>query len=320
MTNGPIIFLILLLSFTIASGRPVVSPSTGRLYSAVQSGNIENARIALQNANVNVQEAGTTALHIAVRAKNSEMVRFLLDQGASHELRDQYNTVPLHLTSKTNDVESARLLIDAGTPVDVKGFTSNDGSAMSTTLILAAELGSLELVQFLVERGANINYVNNFERTALFWARKSGRRRVADYLVKQGATDDIQEAMRLSALFEQEKQKKEEERAQAAKKALAEAKDQAKKEAEQAAAAKAEAKKLLSQAVILRKEGKHKEAQKSLVQVLRQDANNLKARVHLCLCYIALGKRKAAVKQYKIVKKHNPKLAKRLRRKLKRKK
>ena len=320
MTNSPIFILLFLLSFTLASGRPVVSPATGRLYSAVQSGNIENARIALQNTNVNVQEAGTTALHIAVRAKNSEMVRFLLDNGASYELRDQYNTVPLHLTAKTNDVESARLLIDAGTPVDVKGFTSNDGSSMSTTLILAAELGSLELVQFLVERGANINYVNNFERTALFWARKSGRRRVADYLVKQGATDDIQEAMRLSTLFEQEKKKTEEERAQAARKALAEAEAQAKKEAEQAASAKAERKKLLSQAVALRKEGKHKEARKCLVKVLRQDPNNVKARVHLCLCCLALGKRKAAVKQYKIVKKYSPKLAKRLRRKLKRKK
>ena len=320
-------FVLLIFSWTPSLGaRPVVSPEVSRFFSAVQSGNIEEARIALHNTNVNVQAPdGTSALHIAVSAKHREMVRFLLEQGASCELRDKVNTVPLHRTAQTNDVESARLLIEAGTPVDVKGFTSRDGSAQSTTLILAAEMGSLELVEFLVKEGANINYVNNFERTALFWARKAGKDRVAQYLVSQGATDDINEAMHLSGKFEEEKAAREKGRAEDSAKALTEATKSAQDDGTKVTLAsvpsspKSDVKELMKQARTLQKEGKNSEACEALYKVIRVKPRYTKARVLLCLTYLAMGRRKAAVKQYKIVKKQNPKVARRLKSKFKRK-
>ncbi len=193
---------------------------------------------------------------------------------------------------------------------------------------MAAENGSPEIVAFLVEKGANINYVNSFNRTALFWARKTRKSKIAAYLEEKGAVDDIEEARRLSAKHEAKAKATSEDAAKQARKDLEIAQKNVAIAEKEAAAEKiekaADAKKASTEAKALTKQGATYRRNKDLdsaLSVLNKAVllapNFVNARAHLCLTLLALGKREEAIAQYKAVKILNRRIASRLRRHIK---
>jgi ankyrin repeat protein len=93
------------------------------------------------------------------------------------------------------DLESVRQLVD-----DNPAWIHTVGSHGRTMLWEAAYRGRLEVVRFLLERGADINLPgcyhiqHRLEITPYCVARYEGRDLVADYLLQQGATIDIHTA------------------------------------------------------------------------------------------------------------------------------
>lgn len=93
------------------------------------------------------------------------------------------------------DIETVRQLVD-----DNPAWVHTVGSHGRTMLWEAAYRGKLEMVEFLLERGANINLPgchhieHRFEITPYCAARVKGRDAVADYLRQQGAIIDIHTA------------------------------------------------------------------------------------------------------------------------------
>lgn len=93
------------------------------------------------------------------------------------------------------DIDTVRQLLD-----DNPAWIHTVGSHGRTMLWEAAYRGKLEMVQFLLERGADINLPgcyhiqHRLEITPYCVARYEGRALVADYLLEQGATIDIHTA------------------------------------------------------------------------------------------------------------------------------
>ncbi len=93
------------------------------------------------------------------------------------------------------DLETVRLLLD-----DNPAWLHTIGSHGRTMLWEAAYRGKLEMVQFLIERGADINLPgchlsqHGIEITPYCVARYEGRDPVADYLLAHGAEVDIHSA------------------------------------------------------------------------------------------------------------------------------
>ena len=93
------------------------------------------------------------------------------------------------------DIETVRLLLD-----DKPDWVHTVGSHGRTMLWEAAYRGKLEMVQFLLERGADINLPgcyhiqHRIEISPYCVARYEGRDSVADYLLQQGAQVDIHTA------------------------------------------------------------------------------------------------------------------------------
>ena len=93
------------------------------------------------------------------------------------------------------DLDTVRQLLD-----DNPAWIHTVGSHGRTMLWEAAYRGKLEMVQFLLERGADINLPgcyhiqHRLEITPYCVARYEGRDLVADYLLQQGATIDIHTA------------------------------------------------------------------------------------------------------------------------------
>ena len=93
------------------------------------------------------------------------------------------------------DLDTVRQLVD-----DNPTWIHTVGSHGRTMLWEAAYRGKLEVVEFLLERGADINLPgcyhiqHRLEITPYCVARYEGRDLVADYLLQQGATIDIHTA------------------------------------------------------------------------------------------------------------------------------
>lgn len=80
------------------------------------------------------------------------------------------------------------LCLDQNIPVD---FRFNSGA---TPLIVAAEAGRLEVVEFLIESGANLNARNDHDYSALHWAAFHGHQGIVDLLLKNEADANIKDS------------------------------------------------------------------------------------------------------------------------------
>ena len=120
-----------------------------------------------------------------------EILRMMLEHGADPNLHDERQVGLLHRllgeTSLWEDEEKvlfADLLIDYGAEIDAR-----DGELRSTPLGYAARYGLVNMVRFLLERGAKTNLAADEPwATPLAWAEKMGYKEIADLLRKHGAT------------------------------------------------------------------------------------------------------------------------------------
>jgi ankyrin repeat protein len=108
---------------------------------------------------------GDTAIMKASRRCNgSNIVAFLLQNGANindKEVRDTIDQTPLIVAADGGCKEIVEMLLDAGANIEHR----NDQG--ETALIAAAQNGHKEIVQILLDAGANINQENADGETAL---------------------------------------------------------------------------------------------------------------------------------------------------------
>ena len=87
------------------------------------------------------------------------------------------------------DIDFVKMLIEYGANVnDVETGERRQGNGTRLTpLIAASKTGNLDLVKFLVSKGANINYQNEFGQSALSKSVMVNKYEIAYYLLQNGA-------------------------------------------------------------------------------------------------------------------------------------
>lgn len=134
-------------------------PADGELsvFEAAAFGRIERLRSILAqdpSQATELSDDGFSALHLAVFAEQEDAAQLLIDLGADVNVRSTGGIArvpPLGTAAFVRSVPLARLLLDAG--ADVNG----QGEGGFTALHTAAQNGDKELVQLLLERGADAN-------------------------------------------------------------------------------------------------------------------------------------------------------------------
>ena len=178
------------------------------LYIAAEHNNTSAAEMLLSmNAEVNIPStiAGASALHVAAQEGLTRMALLLLQRRADvNAAAIGTGSTPLLLAVHHNRRKMANLLIDNN--ANVNQISSNH----STPLLIAAQIGSHELVRILRNRGAIENKEKGQDGAGiLYYSARSGHTDMVSHLLHFGyAEDDKEEAA--SALYIAAKEGKEE--------------------------------------------------------------------------------------------------------------
>lgn len=89
----------------------------------------------------------------------TEAIEYVIRLGVDLEARDMNHRTALHVACNENRLEAVQVLVNAG--ADINALTISDGEW--TPLMEACTAGSIQIVEFLLEHGADPMIVNSYE-------------------------------------------------------------------------------------------------------------------------------------------------------------
>ncbi len=161
------------------------------LFIACITNNIRLAQcLMVPRINPNIGDIkGNTPLHIACTLGNMSIVRLLItppqgytDHSISIAQKSKLGHSALFYACLKGHYQLAQLLIDCG--IDIQ---SEEHNLNGTVLHAAVASGSLPLVRFIVEKGANINARKQDGATPVWFATEADQTTIVEYLIKEGA-------------------------------------------------------------------------------------------------------------------------------------
>jgi ankyrin repeat protein len=128
--------------------------------------------------NAKATDNGETALMNAVTREHTSIVKLLLEKGADVTAKNKFDFNAFTSAVAAGKQDLAALLLDAGAKPD-------DGASGLTPLQFAATTGNVEMIRFLVKRGANVNYgAKTGLQTALLSAVYSAKPEAVEALIE----------------------------------------------------------------------------------------------------------------------------------------
>lgn len=161
------------------------------LHYAAENGNQEMvALLCERGANVNIKnKSGKTPLHLTIQPKNSQLVEYLVTRGADVNCKDIEDETPLIDIARNFQGKEANQLMQ---------FLLNHGADIYATdrtgmpaLLWAVRNGDHSNIKFLLSKGADAYTVDHDGDTALHWAVDSGKKENIDILFNEGIHTDI---------------------------------------------------------------------------------------------------------------------------------
>ena len=186
----------LLLKYGANVNAQSANKGTALMFAIMNNNNLDMVKLLLKyKANPNIKESneGLTALDWAEINQNSDIANILINNGAKKG-EVNYESIPKLIDAIINyDFEKADALLESGHNIDEE-FNN------ITALIQYSSLGNLDIVNLLLDYGANPNFQTKQGFTALIFAVQEMQVEVVKTLVKRGADITIKGYQGLTAL------------------------------------------------------------------------------------------------------------------------
>ena len=153
---------------------------------------------SLVDSGVNINsrdEHGQTMLHAIVRDWHRDVALFAIRNNADVNAQDHYGRAPLHLAAALNSSEMVRLLLMNGADVNMETFKE-----FQTPMHYAAKYNSLDALKILIKYQGSIIKRDYKDRTVLYLAAEKGSAETAQFLLDIGAPAGVYDNNGNSAL------------------------------------------------------------------------------------------------------------------------
>jgi len=182
-----VVMMVLVLAYVIAILVPTASRVDWDLVTATDYEAVPVIEKLLDDGADIDMPLQRTALHAAVENGNLEIVALLIERGANVNLQDIHGRVPMFVALAKHKPEIARRLADAGTDPHIR---TADGS---TLLLEAARAEDIELVQWALDHGTDVNAIRpeKGNATALIIAARKGNPEIVGLLLANGADPTV---------------------------------------------------------------------------------------------------------------------------------
>jgi ankyrin repeat protein len=157
------------------------------LHRAARSGHLEDVRklLELNDAEIDSRNPrGSTPLLLASEFGTPDVVQLLLDHNADVNARDGDGDTPLHCAALSGQLETARILLELGVEVN---SGNEEGSTPLHYASMGRREGNPEVVQLLLDHGADAQARNIYGMTASEVARGRRRKEIAQLLSQHAA-------------------------------------------------------------------------------------------------------------------------------------
>lgn len=177
---------LLIFALAVAAGKPAAAQfsDTWEFLKAVKEKDYVEMRTRLvRGANVNGKDAdGFPAIVIAADGRDLRLIGFLLEQGAYvNGSTDKASETALMRASERGALDVVRFLLNRGADPDLEDRRGE------TALMKAARARKKDAVRILIDAGADVDQADYTGKTALAYAREARARTVERLLEDAGA-------------------------------------------------------------------------------------------------------------------------------------
>lgn len=140
---------------------------------------------------------GATVLLKAATFNHIDVIQWLIDHGLDLKKEIEYTNLALREAAYTNAFDVIKFLIEQGADVD-----GGKLSASESPLMKAARKGYVEMANYLLEKGANIEATDYWGNTPLNFAAWEGKLETVELLVEKGANVNAKNELNWTPLMQ----------------------------------------------------------------------------------------------------------------------
>ncbi|MCK9336353.1 MAG: ankyrin repeat domain-containing protein [Arcobacteraceae bacterium] len=164
-----IIFLIIVLLNLAFSSNVDSNNGWNDLHLAIYQGDKSKVELLLKTYDIDsTTKVGLTPLHIAIKKRDIDLIKYLLDQGADIEAQDDKGFSPLYYAVVMNHIPIATLLLSQGANPNTKNNIGN------TPLHQMAHKNRTEMFELFTSYGVKVDVENNFAMKPIDFAIEAG--------------------------------------------------------------------------------------------------------------------------------------------------
>ena len=154
---------------------------------AVEQGAVLDYSFSFEDPERQYSAQTFNALQAAASSGNEDVILFLLDQGMDIDTPTPINWTPLFIASRDGQAEAAKLLVFKGANLNIQTNLGTTALTMVVTQDYPTEKARLDLLAYMLKRGADPNVKDIYHHTPLYYAQEKGKKEVVSLLQEYGA-------------------------------------------------------------------------------------------------------------------------------------